>query len=173
MKTDKEERNVIVMGDMNGKVGNINKGVERYMGSHEENTKNDNGICRERFCDYQHEIRAQGHTQIHQGSQLSTTFYHKYRKFEESEGCYWLTVNEETGFSIGNEGIFHQDNKNPEVQINKDKINLTKRMATHLGAIAKVNSIILHYLSDEEKSIDVHISKSRSHSTDSTEISNV
>ncbi|KAK4873717.1 hypothetical protein RN001_013077 [Aquatica leii] len=44
MEIDRGERNVIIMRDMNGIVGNNNEGIERHMGQQGENTKNDNGI---------------------------------------------------------------------------------------------------------------------------------
>ncbi|KAK4878322.1 hypothetical protein RN001_010828 [Aquatica leii] len=43
MEIDRGEKNVIIMGDMNGRVGNNNEGIERHMGQQDENTKNDNG----------------------------------------------------------------------------------------------------------------------------------
>ncbi|KAK4874633.1 hypothetical protein RN001_013993 [Aquatica leii] len=44
MEIDRGERNVIIMGNMNGRVGNNNEGIERHMRQQGENTKNDNGI---------------------------------------------------------------------------------------------------------------------------------
>lgn len=49
---DSQRNNIIIMGDLNGRVGNNNKGIERYLGRYGERTKNSNGerileLCRE------------------------------------------------------------------------------------------------------------------------------
>lgn len=40
---DASTSKIIILGDLNGRVGNNNKGIERYLGTHGEATRNDNG----------------------------------------------------------------------------------------------------------------------------------
>ena len=50
LELDEKEANIIVMGDLNGRIGNDNRGVETWMGIEGDTIKNNNGEKIIEFC---------------------------------------------------------------------------------------------------------------------------